>query len=286
MSHPWMPFYVKDYLGDTAHLSTLEHGAYLLLIMHYWQHSGLPDDDRSLALIAKLGIRQWASIRSKIAQLFGPGWIHKRIEGELEKANKKSDARVSAGSLGGLAKALKNSNPDLAKASVLLKQKKAFALASSTEPDSIPSSLRYEGINGADAPSRTTKPKTRMKSIAKELPGDWRPSDDDVAYGTSRCGLKAPAIEAFAEDMRLWAKAKGAKKIDWGAAFKGWMRREAQRAHPPNFGPRQNGNGRPLTTSEVFGAIAARAREMKNGKQGDFIEGELVGAGGITGNGH
>ena len=92
-----MPFYVADYLADTGRLSTLEHGAYLLLIMDYWRNGGIPDDDRKLARIARMSDADWLLIRANIAELFHDGWSHKRIDAEIAKSTAKSDAaRASA----------------------------------------------------------------------------------------------------------------------------------------------------------------------------------------------
>ena len=87
----WMPIYWGDYLRDTGHLATLEHGAYMLLIGHYWTTGKpLPDDDKRLANITKLGPDDWLTIRPTIREFFEVNngkWIHKRIEHELKKAN-------------------------------------------------------------------------------------------------------------------------------------------------------------------------------------------------------
>lgn len=105
MSRPWMPLYVADYLADTGHLSAAEHGSYLLLIMHYWQKGTLPNDDRRLASIARATPEQWSDMRDTIAEFFGDGWTHSRIDEELAEAEKKYQKRAEAGRKGGKAKA-------------------------------------------------------------------------------------------------------------------------------------------------------------------------------------
>jgi uncharacterized protein YdaU (DUF1376 family) len=91
---PYMPLYVADYLGDAAHLTTIQHGAYLLLIMNYWQRgSPLPDDDAKLARIVRMSTRDWARNRAVLAEFFasdGTNWVHQRIDRELAHVAAKS----------------------------------------------------------------------------------------------------------------------------------------------------------------------------------------------------
>lgn len=91
-----MPLYVADYIADTGHLSTVEHGAYLLLIMHYWRHGGLPNDESRLAKICKVTPHLWKKIFPTIRDLFQEGWRHKRIDQELEKQEQISNKRSAS----------------------------------------------------------------------------------------------------------------------------------------------------------------------------------------------
>lgn len=88
-----MPLYVADYRADTAHLNAAQHGAYLLLIMHYWSTGGLPADDAPLARIACMTTAEWRKTRPIVAAFFADGWHHKRIDAELARAAEISSKR-------------------------------------------------------------------------------------------------------------------------------------------------------------------------------------------------
>lgn len=106
---PYMPLYVADYMADAGHLSTTEHGAYLLLIMSYWQRGGAfraPDEQAlniRLANVVRMSNGEWLRAVPVLAEFFqvsledGVTWSHKRIEAELAKFRAKSLQAKEAG---------------------------------------------------------------------------------------------------------------------------------------------------------------------------------------------
>jgi uncharacterized protein YdaU (DUF1376 family) len=91
----WMPWHVAEYLADTMHLSTLEHGAYLLILAHGWRNGGMiVATDRNLSIVSKMPPDQWKAIRPTIERFFTPTdhpmlgacWMQKRQVEEIRKA--------------------------------------------------------------------------------------------------------------------------------------------------------------------------------------------------------
>lgn len=101
----WMPFYVTDYLGDTMHLSTTQHGAYLLLLLACWKAGGdLPDDDAQLASIARMSAGDWKKSAQVLRRFFDAAegaLSHGRVKKELDKAKELSAKRSAIGKTGG-----------------------------------------------------------------------------------------------------------------------------------------------------------------------------------------
>lgn len=103
---PYMKLYVADYLADTAHLKTREHGAYLLLLMALWRAGGkLPADDKTLAAKALCTASEWLSLKPIILPFFrvSRGKItQKRLGAELAKYENKICKLKEAGKRGSL----------------------------------------------------------------------------------------------------------------------------------------------------------------------------------------
>lgn len=100
----WMPVLVDKYLGDTTHLTTEQHGAYLLLLLSGWKRSGrLPADDQQLANIARMTPQRWKASRAVLLAFFkldGDAYVQKRQLEELERARNVSAERSKAGKAG------------------------------------------------------------------------------------------------------------------------------------------------------------------------------------------
>jgi uncharacterized protein YdaU (DUF1376 family) len=102
----WMPVFIGDYLADTMHLSTEQHGAYLLLLFHLWRRGSLRDEDAVLAQISGLGESAWKQHRGVLAEFFkvhGGLWQHARVEKERARVaattqSKAKKAKLAASS--------------------------------------------------------------------------------------------------------------------------------------------------------------------------------------------
>lgn len=130
---PFMQLYVGDYLADTLHLTTEQHGAYLLLLMTMWRaDASLPNDPVKLARIARVSTKRWPSVWSEIAPFFvvdGDKITNPRLTKEHQKAVSISQERRNAGKKGGEANALKSKASGEANASDLPKH------SQKSEPD-------------------------------------------------------------------------------------------------------------------------------------------------------
>jgi uncharacterized protein YdaU (DUF1376 family) len=81
------------------HLTTEEHGAYLLLIFNYWQ-TGKPIPVSRLARIARLSNERWTDVERSLNEFFNEcsgEWVHDRIERDLESVHATQNQRSAAG---------------------------------------------------------------------------------------------------------------------------------------------------------------------------------------------
>lgn len=119
-SLPYMQLYVSDYLADTAHLTAQQHGAYMLLLMNYWQRGkALDNSNERLSHVARLSPEEWAEAKPTLEEFFmveGNLWTHARVEDDLEKIREKSAKASFAGRRSVVARGLNERSTDVEQA--------------------------------------------------------------------------------------------------------------------------------------------------------------------------
>jgi uncharacterized protein YdaU (DUF1376 family) len=202
---PYMPLYVADYLADTAHLTALENGAYLLLIMNYWQRGkALPSEPSQLARICRMSEKQFAKIIPQLENFFevvGNTLVHHRVECELAKVRDKSAKASNAG-----------------RASA---QQKANGRSTDVQ----------RTFNHTDTDTDTEIRKKEPKVLSKEKRGSRVPDDfepDLSCHGLAdELSLSMEDVaDATANFVDYWRSIPGAKgvKLDWQATFRNQLR--------------------------------------------------------------
>ena len=101
MANAWSAFYWGDYVADTGHLSLPEHGAYLLLMAHYYRtRRPLPANASVLHRVCRCTTDADRAATDRIVQEFfirdGDMYRHHRIDRELTKAFSLSEVRRAA----------------------------------------------------------------------------------------------------------------------------------------------------------------------------------------------
>lgn len=248
-----LPLDTNAYLADTGHLSTLEHGAYCLILMAMWRSKDgcLAGDDHYLARATRMTLGRWKRIAPTIRALLKTTERGKVTQKRLQKDRAVETPKVILGENQNLEpKSLKNKGP---------------TPKAAPEPGIRPSLLFEE-------PKIQNPVKTGKGQI---LPESWRPSDQERLYGRTVLRLTDAEVDRAAEKMRRWALSNRhravARKSDWDLTFRNWLDDDAERKHGrggANQAPRPTANG----AASLMVQMIRDEQEKRNGENAKVVD--------------
>ncbi|MCP4410168.1 MAG: YdaU family protein [Gammaproteobacteria bacterium] len=237
MSLPYMPFFVGDYEGKTAHLTLEEDGAYNRLLRLCWRTPGcsIPDEDAWIQRKMRVDEDTMNNVVRPIISEFlktGKGRLFsERQMEEFIKAKNKHKKRVAAGKKGGRpSKPLKNKETGETNASDLLKP-----------------SLSNHNHNHNHSKKVIVEETITQKKRGSRLSDDWFPKPEDEFL--KPYNLTPDQLQNHFDSFRDYWMAKPGKdgvKLDWQATWRNWIRNSRQ--------SRSKQNGR-STRSEINKAL-------------------------------
>jgi uncharacterized protein YdaU (DUF1376 family) len=212
----WMPLWIGAYLADTQHLTRDEHGGYFLLLMAYWRaRAALPDDDKRLASIVKASPAEWRRLRPTLAEFFvvkDGVWWHKRVEAEIESADKRKATAVSK-----------------AQAAAGARWGDRSGDASSNAPSIAPGTPQAM-LEQCPTPSPIS---TSLRSVerGKPRPAKKAPESFEITPELRRWAREhTPAIDVDLETAKFRDHTFATSCIDWPGRWRNWLRKAVEMA--------------------------------------------------------
>jgi uncharacterized protein YdaU (DUF1376 family) len=216
----WFKLYIGDYQRDTAHLSILEHGAYMLMLQHYYATEQPLPVGKALHRMLRAQDKAEREAIDSVAKRFwtqtDAGLVNARADEEITKA--------STQAITNRAIAVERE-----------RRRKETRSDSRTEHESWSDrDTKAEPNQTPDTREIVTTSSRGDSARAKgaRLSPDWVPSEIDMAWARAkRPDLDLPeTLERFRE---YWLAKSGqsATKLDWSMTWKTWVRNE--KAPPP-----------------------------------------------------
>lgn len=232
--------YVGDYLRDTSRLSMLEHGAYTLMLDYYYaDERPLPKDRFELYTMLRALKPEDQRAVDKVLGLYfeerSDGWHQRRVDAELETANKVIDAARENGRLGGRPKNPEETSEATQPVTALDTSDGTSGITSEVTSGLTENESRSEPRNNHPPstnhqPLNHQPPTPRAEVRATRLPPTWEPSEEQIAWALgSRPNWTPEHVQWVAEMFRdHWLAKSGADatKRDWSATWRNWVKRE------------------------------------------------------------
>lgn len=240
MSLDWFPFNIKDFLANTKRLNTEAKGAYLCLMLDYYeQECGPPDDDDVLAAITELPLDAWKRHRKVISPLFETRdgyWHHARMDAEIadaldkmRKAKERSEAGVTArwGADRKPAKPKKNAKSIPQALPEALPQESTEQCYSDAHltlntKDSLSSRERAGDLVDQEEPQ---EPRAPAPSIGGPIPEGWQPDPEWVQETLDDGVIVQAEITAELKKFVADKQDSGAFSNNWDASWTIWWSR-------------------------------------------------------------
>lgn len=253
--------HIGDYMIDTAHLSMLEDGAYnRMLDRYYTAEQPLTSDESALFRILRARTdEEKDAVRAVLADFFtltDAGWKHKRCTIEIDAYQAKAEANRANGVKGGRPKKDQEEptkNPEITQvvSEQITQAEPKLTLTKNQEPI-----------------TNNHKPVSKKPSAtASRLPTDWEPTEADLEFlKAERPDLSLRETAATFRDYWVSRADSGAKKADWHATWRNWVRNQRglqQARASPGY----------QTPNEKAKTLADRLTgKTKNDQQPDFID--------------